>query len=153
MRRDGKIDFVEFEGTDLAEVRRFYRAALGWTFHGDDAEDAAFLAAEGGEEPANDNEPPAPPMVVIYAESLCVALRRIKAAGGEITRPVYWIPKGWRFHFRDPAGNELAVWSPIWAPPAPKETREPLARSAEGESEWSEGNQLSPTDQWDLLVA
>jgi predicted enzyme related to lactoylglutathione lyase len=33
------------------------------------------------------------------------------AAGGEIRRETFVFPGGRRFHFRDPAGNELAVWS------------------------------------------
>jgi len=32
-------------------------------------------------------------------------------AGGRITRDVFSFPGGRRFHFTDPAGNELAVWS------------------------------------------
>jgi predicted enzyme related to lactoylglutathione lyase len=153
VRADGKIDFVEFEGTDLAEVRRFYKAALGWTFHGNDTEDAAFSASDDGDEAANDNSPPAPPLVVIYFDSLSAVWRKVQAAGGEITKPVYWIPGGWRFQFRDPAGNELAVWSRQWATPTPKESPEASASAKEGAAEWCEGNQLAPTDQWDVLVA
>jgi predicted enzyme related to lactoylglutathione lyase len=36
---------------------------------------------------------------------------KVRAAGGEILRPPYDFPGGRRFHFRDPSGNELAVWS------------------------------------------
>jgi predicted enzyme related to lactoylglutathione lyase len=154
VRTDGKIDFVEFEGTDLAEVRRFYKAALGWTFHGNDTDDAAFCASSGDEGAANDNEPPAPPLVVIYADNLALYWRNVQAAGGEITKPVYWIPGGWRFQFRDPAGNELAVWSKQWSSPAPKESRDTTAQpEAPGVSEWCEGDQMGPADQWDVLVA
>jgi hypothetical protein len=32
-------------------------------------------------------------------------------AGGQIVRPIFSFPGGRRFHFTDPAGNELAVWS------------------------------------------
>ncbi len=39
------------------------------------------------------------------------ALARVEAAGGKITRDPYDFPGGRRFHFRDPAGNELAVWA------------------------------------------
>ena len=31
-------------------------------------------------------------------------------AGGAITRPIYALPGGRRFHFREPSGNELAVY-------------------------------------------
>jgi predicted enzyme related to lactoylglutathione lyase len=160
VRANGKIDFVEFEGTDLVEVRRFYKAALDWTFHGNETEDAAFSAADSDEEAANDNDPPAPPLVVIYAANLCETWRKVHLAGGEITKPVYWIPGGWRFQFRDPAGNELAVWSPVWAAPGSKDSRDAasppngaatLHDAAAGD--WCGGNQLAPAEQWDVLVA
>ena len=32
-------------------------------------------------------------------------------AGGIIAKPIYSFPGGRRFHFIDPGGNELAVWS------------------------------------------
>jgi predicted enzyme related to lactoylglutathione lyase len=35
----------------------------------------------------------------------------IGAAGGRIIRPIFSFPGGRRFHFTDPSGNELAVWS------------------------------------------
>jgi len=38
-------------------------------------------------------------------------LDAVTAAGGEIVRPIFSFPGGRRFHFTDPAGNELAVWS------------------------------------------
>lgn len=153
MRADGKIDFVEFEGADLAEVKRFYKAAFGWNFHGDDTEDAAFAAGESEDEAANDHEPPAPPLVVIYAEQLSVTWRKVRAAGAEITRPIFWVPNGWRFQFRDPAGNELAVWSRVWSQTGPKDGRESIAEPAGATAEWCEGNQLDAANQWDVLVA
>ena len=36
---------------------------------------------------------------------------KVEAAGGVIVKPIFAFPGGRRFHFRDPAGNELAVWS------------------------------------------
>ena len=35
----------------------------------------------------------------------------IEANGGRIVKPVFSFPGGRRFHFADPHGNELAVWS------------------------------------------
>jgi predicted enzyme related to lactoylglutathione lyase len=35
----------------------------------------------------------------------------VREASGAITRPPFEFPGGRRFHFADPAGNELAVWS------------------------------------------
>jgi predicted enzyme related to lactoylglutathione lyase len=53
-----------------------------------------------------------PPLVVLYARDLEAMLEKVTAAGGAVTAPIYAFPGGRRFHFRDPAGNELAVWSP-----------------------------------------
>ncbi|RVD56198.1 VOC family protein, partial [Mesorhizobium sp. M8A.F.Ca.ET.023.02.2.1] len=38
-------------------------------------------------------------------------LRAVESAGGTIVKPIFPFPGGRRFHFVDPAGNELAVWS------------------------------------------
>ena len=35
----------------------------------------------------------------------------VTAAGGTIVKPIDPFPGGRRFHFADPVGNELAVWS------------------------------------------
>ena len=35
----------------------------------------------------------------------------IKQAGGTIVVEIFEFPGGKRFHFTDPGGNELAVWS------------------------------------------
>jgi len=50
------------------------------------------------------------PLVLLKADVLEDALARVEAAGGEITAPIFEFPGGRRFHFRDPAGNELGVW-------------------------------------------
>jgi uncharacterized protein len=36
---------------------------------------------------------------------------RVVAAGGKIVRPQFEFPGGKRFHFTDPGGNGLAIWS------------------------------------------
>jgi predicted enzyme related to lactoylglutathione lyase len=38
-------------------------------------------------------------------------VQAVTAAGGEIVKPIFAFPGGRRFHFREPGGNELAVWS------------------------------------------
>ncbi|MNW16054.1 hypothetical protein D3C71_2147730 [compost metagenome] len=49
-------------------------------------------------------------MAVIRTQNLDDAERRVKAAGGTITRPQFDFPGGRRFHFREPGGNEMAVY-------------------------------------------
>jgi predicted enzyme related to lactoylglutathione lyase len=38
------------------------------------------------------------------------SLAGVENAGGRIVKPIFSFPGGRRFHFTDPAGNELAVW-------------------------------------------
>ena len=51
------------------------------------------------------------PLVILYADDLAETQRRIEAAAGSIAKPAYSFPGGRRFHFTDPDGYELAVWS------------------------------------------
>jgi uncharacterized protein len=37
----------------------------------------------------------------------------VVGAGGVITLDPFDFPGGRRFHFREPGGNELAVWMPV----------------------------------------
>jgi predicted enzyme related to lactoylglutathione lyase len=52
------------------------------------------------------------PLPVIQVDSLEAVEVLVKRAGGRITRPTFSFPGGRRFHFRDPAGNELAAMQP-----------------------------------------
>jgi len=49
--------------------------------------------------------------VILYSDDLEASAAAVTAAGGTIREPIYDFPGGRRFHFADPAGNELAVWS------------------------------------------
>lgn len=50
-------------------------------------------------------------LVVIYSPALEDTYAKVKQAGGIIVRETFEFPGGRRFHFADPNGNELAVWS------------------------------------------
>lgn len=110
MREDGKIDYVELPGGDMAETKRFYGEAFGWAFQDYGPDYQAFTEGLDGGFYTEAVAPRAPPLVVLYAEDLEAMASRVKAAGGVITREIFSFPGGRRFHFRDPAGNELAVW-------------------------------------------
>jgi predicted enzyme related to lactoylglutathione lyase len=36
---------------------------------------------------------------------------KVAASGGTIVKEIFSFPGGRRFHFTDPSGNELAIWS------------------------------------------
>ncbi|TQT21662.1 VOC family protein, partial [Xanthomonas perforans] len=44
-------------------------------------------------------------------DALAPVLARVRDAGGVIVKPVCGFPGGSRFHFREPGGTTLAVWS------------------------------------------
>ena len=110
MREDGKLDYLELPGGDLPATRAFYGAAFGWKFLDYGPEYAAFDEGLDGGFDAQD-EATRTPLPVLFATDLEAMLTRVEAAGGVIVKPVFAFPGGRRFHFRDPAGNELAVWS------------------------------------------
>lgn len=111
MREDGKIDYVELPGADLAATQSFYRQAFGWTFVDYGPSYAAFSQGLDGGFQAEAAEAGGAPLVILYARDLEAMLARVEAAGAAVVRPIFSFPGGRRFHFRDPAGNELAVWS------------------------------------------
>jgi predicted enzyme related to lactoylglutathione lyase len=124
MRADGKIDYVEFPAADLPATKRFYAEAFGWTFADQNANYAGFenKGLDGGFS-ADPWEAPSAPMVTLYTHQLEEMKANVLAAGGVITRDTHRTPGGLRFQFRDPSGNELAVWSEEWIPVYPP--REP----------------------------
>ena len=110
MREDGKIDYVEQPGGRLEVTKAFYETAFGWRFQDYGPSYAAFSEGLDGGFDA-DPQAPARPMVILYAHDLEAMLAKVEAAGGAVTRPIFAFPGGRRFQFRDPAGNELGVWS------------------------------------------
>jgi uncharacterized protein len=109
---DLRIDYIEFPAQDAAKAKEFYAAAFGWKFEDYGPQYTSFHDGRlAGGFSADESERPAKPLVVIYAADLEAAQRAVEQAGGKITRPVFSFPGGRRFHFTDPGGNELAVWS------------------------------------------
>lgn len=111
MREDGKLDYLELPGGDLPATKAFYGAAFGWKFIDYGPSYAAFDEGLDGGFDADASEVTRTPLPVLFATDLEAMVTRVEAAGGVIVKPVFAFPGGRRFHFRDPAGNELAVWS------------------------------------------
>ena len=110
MHADGKLDYLEMPGGDLPAVKAFYAGVFGWRFTDYGPEYAAFSEGLDGGFYADRAEASPAPLPVLYSTDLEATLAKVAAAGAEILRPIFDFPGGRRFHFRDPAGNELAVW-------------------------------------------
>ncbi len=111
-RQEHMIDYIEFLVSDIARAKAFYGSAFGWTFtdYGPSYCEFSDGRMTGGFE-MSDEVTPGRPLVVLYSDDLAASQRRIEDAGGRIVKPVFEFPGGRRFHFTDPEGYELAVWT------------------------------------------
>jgi pimeloyl-ACP methyl ester carboxylesterase/predicted enzyme related to lactoylglutathione lyase len=113
MHTHHEIDYIEFLVRDTEASKRFYAAAFGWTFtdYGPDYVGIHGRGREQGGLRRADSVPKGGPLVVLYSADLEATHAAVKAAGGRIVQEIFPFPGGRRFHFEDPSGNELAVWS------------------------------------------
>lgn len=110
-----KISYIEFPSTRLEDSKAFFQSVFAWEFtdYGPDYTSFSNSGIEGGffradEAPAIS---PAAALVVLYSDSLEACLDKVQQAGANISKPIFSFPGGRRFHFVEPGGNELAVWS------------------------------------------
>ena len=108
------LDYVELTVHDLEAAKRFYGEAFGWRFN-DYGPEYAGIQRHDGQGEVGGMVPgevvPGGPLLILYSDDLESSVRAVTAAGGTITVEPFPFPGGRRFHFRDPAGNELAVWA------------------------------------------
>lgn len=109
---DNHINYVEFKAKDLEQTKIFYIAAFAWSFtdYGPSYSSFSESGLAGGFE-KTDGEIVNGALLVLYHKDLEFIKNKIIEAGGEITKDIFAFPGGHRFHFADPEGNELAVWS------------------------------------------
>ncbi len=115
MNEEKKIDYIEFPARDLEKAKAFYTALFGWKFEDYGPEYCSFddgritggfrraeLAADASAGSV---------LVVFYTRDLEALESRAVELGATISTETFSFPGGRRFHFKDPNGNELAVWS------------------------------------------
>ena len=112
---DQRINYIELPARDLDPIQRFYEGAFGWTFtdygpeyraFNDGTTDGGFYKADLSSLTKNGAV-----LVVLYAKDLEKTMNAVQGNGGKIIKDIFAFPGGRRFHFTDPNGNELAVWS------------------------------------------
>lgn len=107
-----QMDYIEFPAKDIEATKRFYSAVFGWSFTDYGPEYTSFHDGRlGGGFTLSAKPEKGGPLVVIYAKSLEETQRKVVPAGGKVVIETFEFPGGRRFHFADPNGNELAVWS------------------------------------------
>lgn len=105
-----RLSYLELPVRDLAAGKEFYEHIFDWTLTDFGPTYAATITGDTDVGlQADTTETTAALLPVIAVDDLTQTLARVTAAGGIVTRPVFDFPGGQRFHFRDPAGHELAV--------------------------------------------
>jgi len=109
---DRRIDYIEMGVADLGRAKAFYGSAFGWTFtdYGPTYCEFSDGRLHGGFTTGTQPRPGGP-LVILYGADLAEVRDRVVSAGGRIVKPIFDFPGGRRFHFLDPDGYELAVWS------------------------------------------
>ena len=109
-----EINYIEISVTDMEQARQFYSSAFDWKFTEYGPEYAGIQRKGGGETGGIclvDEVTTGGPLVILYSISLEASQSSVEKAGGKIVKEIFSFPGGRRFHFQDPSGNELAVWS------------------------------------------
>lgn len=110
--KNNHINYVEFKARDLGEIKEFYTKVFNWSFtdYGPSYMAFADSGLEGGFEKSTE-EIINGALVILYHEDLPEVKEKVIQAKGRISKDIFSFPDGKRFHFLDPSGNELAVWS------------------------------------------
>ena len=110
-----KINYIELPARDLGATQRFYERAFSWSFtdYGQDYRAFSDGALDGGfyRSQQSSNSTQGAALVVLYTDAIDIAHKAVISAGGTISKEIFSFPGGRRFHFSDPNGNELAIWS------------------------------------------
>ena len=110
--QDKRIDYIEFPTMDIEAAKAFYTGVFGWTTQDWGPDYSSFedgRLAGGFRKEAE--VAPGGPLVVMFAADLEAVESAVRSHGGTIVKEIFSFPGGRRFHFTDPSGNELAVWS------------------------------------------
>jgi predicted enzyme related to lactoylglutathione lyase len=115
MNNHEKINYVEFPAKYIETTKDFFIKIFGWAFtdYGPDYTAFSNAGLDGGFYQADlaGSYKKGGALVVFYSNNLEQTLVKIEGAGGTILKPIFSFPGGRRFHFREPSGNEFAVWS------------------------------------------
>jgi len=110
-----KINYIEFPTKNIAATKQFFSKVFDWSFQDYGPEYSAFTNAglDGGcyQAELSSTTQTGGALIVLYSKNLAETQLKIENAGGKIVKPIFSFPGGQRFHFTEPSGNELAVWT------------------------------------------
>jgi len=111
------INYLEFPARNLEATKAFFEKAFSWSFtdYGPDYTAFSNSGVDGGfyRSDLTSTVSNGSALTVLFSKNLEQSLASIKVAGGTIVQDIFDFPGGRRFHFTEPSGNEMAVWSDI----------------------------------------
>ena len=117
MNINDKINYVEFPAKDIGATKTFFTTVFRWSFSDYGPDYTAFKdqGINGGfyRSDSTSSTETGGALIVLYSDTLEDVLERVEGAGGLVLKPIFSFPGGRRFHFAEPSGNELAVWSDV----------------------------------------
>ncbi|NBC05504.1 MAG: VOC family protein [Bacteroidetes bacterium] len=115
MSNQEKINYIELPAIDIPATKAFFEEVFNWTFtdYGDEYTAFSEERLEGGfyQSDKKSSTENGAALIIFYSDDLETSERKIRKAGGRIIKPIFSFPGGRRFHFTEPSGNELSVWS------------------------------------------
>lgn len=115
MSHHSKIDYVEFPAQDIPATKNFFSRVFDWHFSDYGPDYTAFSNAgiNGGfyQSELSSTTTTGSALIVLYSKELEKTQQKVEQNGGKISKAIFSFPGGRRFHFIEPSGNELAVWS------------------------------------------
>lgn len=117
MHEHGKLNYIEFPAVDMQATKDFFSAVFDWSFEDYGPEYTAFTdeGLDGGfyQSEMKSSAENGAALVIFYSKDLESTQDKVAKAGGTISQQIFSFPGGRRFHFIEPSGNELAVWSDL----------------------------------------
>ena len=109
---DNTINYIELYAKDLDLIKKFYSSCFQWVFtdYGPSYTSFSNSGISGGFE-QSDNAVSNGALIVIHHQNLEFIRQLIIKNGGKIVVDIFSFPGGKRFQFKDPSGNEMAVWT------------------------------------------
>ena len=108
------VDYFELPVIEMDGAKAFYAAAFGWSYkdYGPDYAEIHGAGLLGGLRLVTSPPTTGGPLIILYSDDLAQSERAVTAAGATVLAR-HEFPGGKRFHFADPGGNELAVWTKV----------------------------------------
>jgi predicted enzyme related to lactoylglutathione lyase len=117
MNEHEKLNYVEYPASHIEATKNFFTSVFNWSFTDYGPEYTAFSnqGLDGGfyKSTQVSSTDKGAALLIFYSNNLEATQAKIKAAGGVINKAIFAFPGGRRFHFKEPSGNEFAVWSDI----------------------------------------